>query len=171
LPPVSSGPGFEIVPLAVDEVDRVELLWKAMVAHHREAVGEVWPVRDAEDAWRRRRSQYLEWVAGEGTMLAAVPAGDPAGPPLGYAMLMPSPVGATWDLGERIGEVESLSVAPEARGRGLGSALLEAARQHFVAAGFEFWSVAVVEENRGAVALYERAGFEPYYRQMLGRLS
>ena len=81
---------------------------------------------------------------------------------------MPSPVGATWDLGERIGEVESLSVAPEARGHGVGSALLEAARERFIAQGLEYWSVAVVEENRGAVALYERAGFGPYYRQLLG---
>ena len=106
-----------------------------MVAHHRETVGEVWPVRDEGAAWQRRRAEYLEWVAGEGTMLAAVPAGDPAAAPLGYAVLMPSPVGATWDLGERIGEVESLSVAPEARGRGVGSALLDAAREHFLAAG------------------------------------
>jgi ribosomal protein S18 acetylase RimI-like enzyme len=167
---VSEEPGFEIVPLAVDEVDRVEELWKAMVEHHRAVVGETWPVRDAGAAWRIRRAEYLEWVAGEGTMLAALPAGEPGAPPLGYAMLMPAAVGATWDLGERIGEVESLSVAPAARGRGIGRALVEAAREHFAAQGMEFWSVAVVEANAGAVSLYERAGFRPYYRQLLGRI-
>jgi ribosomal protein S18 acetylase RimI-like enzyme len=168
---VSAARPFEIVSFTVDEVDRVEALWKEMVEHHREIVGETWPVRDAEEAWQRRRAEYLQWVAGEGTMLAAVPAGDPAAEPLGYAMLLAEGVGATWDLGERVGEIESLSVAPDARGQGVGRALIEAAREHFAALGFEYWGVAVVEENAGATALYERAGFNPFYRHLRGRVD
>jgi ribosomal protein S18 acetylase RimI-like enzyme len=163
---------FEITALTLAEVDRVEPLWKAMVAHHREVLDGAWPIRDEQGAWERRRAEYVDWLSsGEGTMLAAVPAGDPDGPPLGYAVLLPSPVGPTWDLGERVGEIESLSVAPEARGGGVGSALIEAGREHFRQRGFSFWSVAVVEANRGAAELYERAGFGPYYRQLLGRLD
>lgn len=165
-------PAFEIVALGVEEVDRVEPLWKAMVAHHREVVGGAWPVRDERGAWERRRAQYVEWLSsGEGTMLAALPATDPGATPLGYAALMPSPAGATWELGERVGEVESLAVAPAARGQGVGTALLEAARERFRAQGLEYWSVAVVEANEGAVRMYERAGFGPYYRSLLGRLD
>ncbi len=154
------------------EVDRVEFLWKAMVAHHRAVVGDSWPVRDEQGAWERRRAEYVDWLSsGEGRMLAALPTGDPDGAPLGYAVLLPNPVGATWDLGEQVGEIESLSVAPEARGRGVGTALLGAAREHFREQGIEFWSVAVVEANEGAVKLYERAGFGPYYRHLLGRIG
>ncbi|HEY1854760.1 MAG TPA: GNAT family N-acetyltransferase [Solirubrobacterales bacterium] len=142
-----------------------------MVAHHREVVDGAFPVRDEEGAWRLRRAEYVEWLAsGDGTMLAAVPAADPGGPPLGYAMLMPNPVGATWELGDRVGEVESLAVLPEARGLGVGTALLDAARERFREQGFEWWSVAVIEANEGAARLYERAGFGPYYRSMLGRI-
>lgn len=143
-----------------------------MVSHHREVLHGAWPVRSEEDAWERRRAQYVDWLSsGEGTMLAALASGEPEGAPLGYAMLMPSAVGATWDLGERVGEVESLSVAAEARGRGVGTALLDAARERFREQGMDFWSVGVVEANAGAVSLYERAGFGPYYRQLLGRIE
>lgn len=169
---MSAAPEFEITALTLADVDRVEPLWKAMVAHHREVVDGAWPVRDEQSAWERRRAEYVDWLSsGEGTMLAAVAAADKEGPPLGYAMLLPNPVGATWDLGERVGEVESLSVDPTARGGGVGSALLDVAREHFRAAGIEFWSVAVVEANEGAVELYERAGFEPYYRNLLARVD
>lgn len=143
-----------------------------MVAHHRAVVGGAWPVRDEQGAWERRRAEYVDWLSsGEGTMLAALPAGDPEAAPLGYAMLLPNPVGATWDLGARVGEIESLSVAPAARGRGVGTALLDAARERFRAQGIEFWSVAVVEANEGAVRLYERARFASYYRHLLGRID
>jgi ribosomal protein S18 acetylase RimI-like enzyme len=167
-----SPPAFEITTLTLAEVDRVEPLWKAMVAHHRDVVGDAWPVRDEQAAWERRRAEYVEWLSsGEGTMLAAVAADNPAATPLGYAVLLPSPVGATWDLGERVGEIESLSVAPEARGQGVGTALLDAARERFRQQGMEFWSVAVVEANEAAVRMYERAGFGPYYRNLLGRIE
>lgn len=168
---MSDAPEFEIVDLTLAEVDRVEPLWKAMVAHHREVVGDSWPVRDEEAAWALRRDDYVEWLAGDGLMLAAVPRDDPAATPLGYAMLLPGPAGATWDLGDQVGEIESLAVAPEARGHGVGTALVEAARERFRSQGLEFWSVAVVEANEGAVQLYERAGFGSYYRHLLGRLS
>jgi ribosomal protein S18 acetylase RimI-like enzyme len=165
-------PQIEIVELTLAEVDRVELLWKSMVAHHREVVAGAFPVRDEEAAWQLRRAEYVDWLSsGDGTMLAAVPAGETGAAPLGYAALMPNPVGPTWDLGGQVGEIESLVVAPEARGRGIGTALIEAARERFRARGLAYWSVAVVEANAGAVELYERAGFNPYYRQLLGRLD
>lgn len=169
---MSPSPELEIAELTLAEVDRVESLWKAMVIHHREVVDGAWPVRDEQGAWELRRAEYVDWLSsGDGTMLAALPAGEPDREPLGYAALLSSPAGATWDLGERVGEIESLSVAPEARGRGVGTALLDAAREHFRAQGIEFWSVAVVEVNAGAAELYERTGFGPYYRNLLGRID
>jgi ribosomal protein S18 acetylase RimI-like enzyme len=169
---MSDAPGFEIVDLTLAEVDRVEPLWKSMVAHHREVVDGAFPVRDEEAAWQLRRAEYVDWLSsGDGTMLAALPAGEPGAEPLGYAALLPNPVGATWDLGGQVGEIESLVVAPAARGRGIGTALIEAARERFRAQGLEYWSVAVVEANEGAAELYERAGFRGYYRHLLGRLE
>jgi ribosomal protein S18 acetylase RimI-like enzyme len=55
--------------------------------------------------------------------------------------------------------------------RGQSVSLLDACRSELVSRRIAYWSVAVVEANAGAVRLYEREGFRPYYRLMLGRLE
>jgi ribosomal protein S18 acetylase RimI-like enzyme len=165
-----------IVDLGANEVDRVEHLWKAMVAHHREVAGGEWPVRSEGEAWRLRRQEYVEWLAGEeegeeARMLAAVRREDPDGAPDGYAVLTIGRPGATWEIGERAGELESLAVAADARGQGIGTFLIDACRQLLRAEGIDYWAVAVVEANEGATALYEHAGFRPFYRSMLAEID
>jgi ribosomal-protein-alanine N-acetyltransferase len=56
-------------------------------------------------------------------------------------------------------EVLTLAVRPEARGRGLGRALIEAALAHARAAGASGMFLEVAADNAPALALYERAGF------------
>jgi ribosomal protein S18 acetylase RimI-like enzyme len=165
-----------IVPLGVKEVDRVEHLWKAMVAHHRRVGDGDWPVRSDEDAWSVRRKEYVEWLGGEAEgeearMLAAVRRDDPTGAPDGYAVLTIGRPGATWELGERTGELESLAVADEVRGQGIGTLLIDACRELLRAEGVAYWAVAVVEANEEATALYERAGFRPCYRNLLAEID
>ncbi|HKF82067.1 MAG TPA: GNAT family N-acetyltransferase [Solirubrobacterales bacterium] len=163
--------GYEVVELARDEIDRVAPLFEGLVEFHREVVEGAWPVRDQEAAWAIRRRQYEQWL-GEGSarMLVAVPAGDPAAAPLGYAVLSVKPSMASWDVGERVGEIETLAVAEEARGAGIGTMLIEACRARLRADGVSHWAVGVVEANRDATRLYERAGFRPYYRELLGEV-
>lgn len=127
-----------------------------------------WPVRIPDEAWALRRAQYLEWL-GEGSarMFAAVPT---AREPLGYAVLSVKPAMASWDVGSRVGELETLAVAAAARGRGIGTMLIEACREKLRAEGIRHWAVGVVEANEAAIHLYERFGFRPYYREMLGEV-
>jgi ribosomal protein S18 acetylase RimI-like enzyme len=159
-----------VVEAGVAEVDRLEPLWRSMVEHHRALGGHEWPVRDAGEAWVLRRIQYVDWLRdGSATLFTA--AGDPSGELVGYAMLRFTPAGPTWDLGPETGEVESLAVLESARGAGVGSALLSACRAALRERGVEYWSVSVVEANAAAVRLYEREGFRPFYRHLLGRLD
>jgi len=154
----------------IEAVDLLEPLWISMVEHHREFTAHEWPVRDAGEAWALRRRQYLDWLSnGTGTLFTA--AVQPSPELVGYALLRVTPPGPTWALGSETGEVEPLAVLKSARGAGIGAALLSACRQALEKRGIGFWSVAVVESNAGAVRLYEREGFRPYYRQMLGRLD
>jgi ribosomal protein S18 acetylase RimI-like enzyme len=147
------------------ELDRVEPLFRGMVEHHRVVAGMEWPVRESGEAWRRRREQYAGWLAGDGFwLLLAVDETDAA---LGYAALKVVESGPTWDLGERIAELESLAVAEEARGSGVGAELMRQCRELLRAAGISYWDVGVVESNAGAVRFYEREGFRRYYRYML----
>ena len=160
-----------IVELRVGEVDRVAPLFKQLVEFHREVIDGAWPVRGADAAWAHRRGQYLEWLGdGSARMLAAVPAEDESAQPLGYAVLAIKPSMASWDVDERVGELETLAVAEAARGRGIGSALVEACRELLREEGITNWAVAVVEANADATRLYEREGFRPFYRQMLGEV-
>jgi ribosomal protein S18 acetylase RimI-like enzyme len=55
----------------------------------------------------------------------------------------------------------SLWVAPEARGRGVGQALINTVIQWARDAGYQTLRLEVGDRNRGAVDLYDRMGFKP----------
>jgi ribosomal protein S18 acetylase RimI-like enzyme len=155
---------------ALGDVEQLRPLWVSMVEHHREVSGRAWPVRNADDAWRRRREEYVAWL-GDGTGTLFLAGARDGRALLGYALLKVHAPGATWDLGDEVGELESLAVLPEARGAGVGTDLIGACREELRRRGIEYWAVAYVEANLGAQRLYEREGFRSYYRNMLGRVD
>lgn len=69
------------------------------------------------------------------------------------------------------GDILNIGVEPSARGRGIGSALLQAAVEHFEAAGGKQLFLEVRASNTAAKALYEKFGFTQlsvrrgYYQQ------
>jgi len=79
----------------------------------------------------------------------------------------------TWQTGERIAEIESLSVAPDARGTGIGSALLDHVDEELRSAAIDDVLVGAFVSNTDAIRLYERRGFLPawMYLQRLGGRS
>jgi ribosomal protein S18 acetylase RimI-like enzyme len=80
------------------------------------------------------------------------------------------PVGAAWFrlfeqavpgygfVDERTPEL-AVAVVPNARGKGVGSALLETLLERARTDGYEAVSLSVDRENEGAIALYEQFGF------------
>ena len=154
-----------------EDVDRVADLWKAMLAHHADIAGGEWPVRAADESWTRRRATYDQWLAnGNGMLLLAVAEDAPESEPDGYAAVQIHPPGATFDLGQ-LGELDSLAVAPHARGTGIGTLLIDAARDALRRRGVVYWKVGVVEGNDGAMRLYEREGFRPFWRALVARIE
>jgi ribosomal protein S18 acetylase RimI-like enzyme len=160
-----------VIEEGVEGVGLVEGLWKEMVGHHRELTGGTYPVRDTETAWRRRREQYVDWLdSGEGR-LYLVPGEGAEGAPLGYAFLRVGASGPTWNLGDRVGDLESLSVTAAARGLGVGTLLIDHCRERLREMGAGWWSVSVVSANAGAIDLYEREGFRDFWRTMVAPLD
>ena len=157
-----------VVDGGTGDLDDVGVLFREMVAHHRHVVADAWPVRAAEDAWTRRRREYEAWLPDGARLLLARTDGDPHA--VGYAMVRVHEAGATWNIGDRVCELESLSVSERVRGQGVGTVLLDAARGVCREAGVSHWLVAVVEANADAIRFYERAGFRPYYRNLLAEL-
>jgi GNAT superfamily N-acetyltransferase len=149
-------------------LDQVEPLWLSLLSTHAELTGDRLPIRPSRQSWSMRSEQYRGWLAdGSGTFLLARDESQTA---VGYAFLRWHDSGPTWDLGPAVGEIESLAVAPPARGSGTGTALVEAGRELLRERGIEYWCVDVVETNP-AQRVYERAGFEPNYRKMFGRVD
>jgi GNAT superfamily N-acetyltransferase len=147
----------------IERIDELEPLWRALREHHAVVGATVAPVRAADDSWLRRRADYVRWLSdGSGTLLIAED-----GAALGYAMLRVFDGPPTWAIGDQIAEVETLSVLPSARGRGIGHALIAVARDVAVSKNAATLSVAFVHTNSNAKRFYEREGFRPFYLSML----
>jgi ribosomal protein S18 acetylase RimI-like enzyme len=119
-------------------------------------------VTDAQ-TWEERRALYAELMEKPETVLLLAVDDDAA---IGYTLGHVLDVGETWipdtwRTGPRIAEIESLSVLPEHRGRGVGSALMDALEREFQALGISDVIVGALPGNEPAVELYRRRGFRP----------
>jgi ribosomal protein S18 acetylase RimI-like enzyme len=83
-------------------------------------------------------------------------AEGPSGECVGFVQLFPS---FTSVEARRLWVLNDLYVAPEARGHGVGRALMEAARRHAVATGAKRLTLETMEHNRAAWTLYESLGY------------
>jgi ribosomal protein S18 acetylase RimI-like enzyme len=141
------------------ELDAVEPLWNALQAHHSEitpALSERTPKRDAGDAWRLRRAKYERWLKDPDTFFVVAEAD---GTPVGYAFVTVGPGYASWETGERLAELETLSVLPERRGGGIGSALIDAVWDRLAQLGVEDMQITTTTTNVDSHRFYERQGF------------
>lgn len=144
---------------SVDEIDAVEPLWNALQRHHVRVTPELdpqTPKRDLADAWRLRRSKYVRWLGDPEAFF--VIAEDESGP-VGYAFVTVGPGYASWKTGERAGELETLSVLSEHRGRGVGAELLEAAWHRLDELGIDDMAITTTKTNVDSHRFYEREGF------------
>jgi ribosomal protein S18 acetylase RimI-like enzyme len=67
---------------------------------------------------------------------------------------------------DRLLEVETVTVLPEARGAGIGTALMDAIEARARELGIGYLSLSVRTANEGARRLYERRGFRSLYETM-----
>ncbi len=141
------------------DVDRLQPLWRALREHHV-TLPAMPPVRSPEDSWEFRKGQYLDWLSRDGHFLLVAERG---GELIGYAVMSLGEGAATWDLGERTAEIETLSVLESERGNGVGAALTQAAAGVANQAGANTVLVGVAHSNEDAIRFYEREGFKPFY--------
>jgi ribosomal protein S18 acetylase RimI-like enzyme len=152
-----------VVRAGEERIPELQPLWEALELHHAE-LPDVPPVRPLAESWQRRRDQYREWLAdGSGRLFVA----EDDGRAVGYLMLTIGGKPATWDVGEHAAEVETMSVLPDARSRGVGAALMDAALRHAEDEGVRAVGVGVVHSNEAGIRFYDRAGFKQFYVQLL----
>ena len=148
----------EIAVAGEERVDELEPLWIELHRHHRRVAAQ--PVVDDDaESWARRRSWYLDMLSGGDDLVLIA---ERAGRPVGYAFVhMHAGPDDTWPVGRRWAEVVSLSVLPDERGAGIGTALLDAVDRELAARDVPDLQVAVMAGNADALRLYERRGLRP----------
>ena len=151
--------------IGLGEVDRLAPLWESLRRHHVSIVPELAQQPPAR-SWEIRRALY-DQVLSDSDAFALVAVQE--GVDVGYALVaLHDGPDDTWVTGDRIAEVETLAVIPEARGRGVGTALLDRVDAELDALGVRDLRLAVVPTNVDAVRFYERRGLVPFLT-VLGR--
>jgi len=146
-----------------DTLDELEPLWLSLYDHHRSV--HRGPFRDRSDSWVHRRRQYEQLLAVPAAF--AVLARSTARL-VGYAMVsMHDGPDDTWPTGDRYAEVETLVVAPEARGAGLGTAMLDTVDDELARLEVHCVAIGVMAGNDDAARLYERRGLRPMVMKMM----
>jgi ribosomal protein S18 acetylase RimI-like enzyme len=148
--------GISIELAGADRVDEVRDLWLELHRHHRAVVGAIPLVADDEQSWLRRRALYLDRLQpGTGFLIIATQGAGV----VGYAFVcVEDGPDDTFPVGDRYAELYSLSVAPELRGRGIGTRLLDFVDDELAQRSIHDLKVAVMTGNEDAKRLYERRG-------------
>ena len=164
-PPRPAGPGIVVDPVAPGEIDGLRDLWLELHHHHQAVSPHLAPFIADGESWEIVRGLFAA-AADEGQLLRVGPAAAPAALAY-YGVTRDDPLWLdTWQTGRDVAEVHMLVVAGHARGRGLGSAVLDAVDARLAADGVVDQVVGAIEPNRDAIRLYERRGFRPAWLQL-----
>jgi GNAT superfamily N-acetyltransferase len=157
-----------------DDIPRLEPLWVAVHHQHAASMPELAPYVSDAETWRERRALYTELFRKPDTFLLLASLANEL---IGYALVHVTPssetwIADTWATGDRIAELESISVLPEHRGKGIGSLLMNECHREIDGLGVTDVIVGLLPGNDGARRLYERHGYRPtwlYLSRFAGR--
>jgi ribosomal protein S18 acetylase RimI-like enzyme len=157
-----------IIRGGLEHLDEVGPLWQALHEHHAAVTPPLarLPMRDSAESWHRRRVSYAKWLEEPGTLLLLARA--TSADTIGYAFVRERGPSEGWQTRERCAELETLSVRPDHRSRGVGSMLLDKIYAHLRTEGILELYVEVAEGNDDARRLYERRGFAPWIVTLVG---
>lgn len=153
--------------LTASDVDRLRPLRLQLQEHHRQLgsrLEAIAPMRAPEDTWGVRRELYVEWLRSPLTRPFTVEDG---GRLLGYAMVRVTESSGSWQWGDRVGILETLVVDEDARGAGIGQALVSAARDHLAGHGVQVMNISVFVGNDAALRFYEREGATAFVQSVV----
>ncbi|TDQ53413.1 GNAT family N-acetyltransferase [Actinorugispora endophytica] len=154
------------------EVEELAELWGALHRHHTMIASHLDDLISSvgvDESWRRRRQRYLEWMSDPDT-IALVAEND--GEDAGYAMVtVRADHQGSWDRGERVAVVQTLSVHPDYSVSQVGGGLLDEVRRQLGAIGVRDMELPAVAGNAEAIRFYEEQGFRPFVTTMVSRIG
>ena len=159
-------PCAEHVRVAVVDAERWDDcrdLWLALRDHSADTEPQLGPRRSDDESWAMASGQWGAKLAAPGAFLVVAESrSDVHGVPLGCALVTVADGSPSWPTPDRLGYVEVLSVAPEARGRGIGTRLMQVVVTELERNGIGEVRLLVTANNIRAQAFYRAAGFEPF---------
>jgi GNAT superfamily N-acetyltransferase len=167
---VAQNGGIVIRQGGPERIPDLQPLWESLhehhaaVAPHLQAIG---PVRASQQSWDVRRALYEEWLA-EPEAFVLVAEDDSR--PVAYALVHMGGPEETWTTGDRVAELETLTVLPEYRSHGLGMRLMEAVHDELRQRGVGQMAVGVIATNDDAIRFYERLDLHPFVVVYIGNV-
>jgi ribosomal protein S18 acetylase RimI-like enzyme len=144
-----------ITAIGAERLSELEPLWRSLHRHHR-SVADLPVLADDDLSWQRRRDGYRALLETPGAFILLATVAEQ---PVGYAVVeIRAGDDDTWPVGAHRAELISLAVAVDARGRGIGSALMDAVDAELDRRGVRDLEVAVMAGNDRARRFYERRG-------------
>jgi ribosomal protein S18 acetylase RimI-like enzyme len=141
-----------------DRLAELEPLFLALHRHHSRVTDLPLTAPPAR-AWAERRASYERHLADGNAMLHVAEHDHTL---VGYAFtIIHDATDDTFPLAPRFAELYTLSVAPAARGKGVGSLLLDALERDLDALAVSAIQVAVMARNTDAIRFYQRRGLIP----------
>jgi ribosomal protein S18 acetylase RimI-like enzyme len=148
-------------------LDRLRPLWLYLHQHHQIIAPSLGPYVDDDTSWTMRRRFYVDCLSHKGSFALLAYSEEDL---VGYALVRVEPTSTmwsdTWVTGDRTAELETLVVAPDQRGRGVGALLLDRIESELGRMGIKDVLVGVLPANTEVLALYHRRGFEPTWLVM-----
>jgi ribosomal protein S18 acetylase RimI-like enzyme len=162
-----------VVSLAMDRLDDLQPLWRALYEHHIALAPHLRDrARPFQRAWEARRRIEAEWLAREPDSF--VLAAREVDRYVGYAFVRVrsgADFAASWSASDPLAELVILVVLPEARGLGVGSALLDAVEARLRELQIEDMLIGVITTNTDAMRLYQRRGALPFLTHFVQRVD
>jgi ribosomal protein S18 acetylase RimI-like enzyme len=157
-------PPVRIRPAVRRDYDQICELYEELDAFHRQARPDLFdrpssPPRDKATIFGLIADSSSEILVAQDTMSERI---------LGFAVLMIRDLPpSTVCYARRFVEIDKLAVRLEARGGGIGRALVTEAFAWAEDRKIRHLEVAVNDFNTGAIALYQSSGFDPVIRRMM----
>ena len=157
-----SGPGFTVRSATLEDEPAMLEIQQASAVHHATIDPDRWRAPSMEAAARSRRrwhaigprSQGIVAVADDGTVVGMI------------ELWLKRPRDPDSARIPRVQADFGIAVAPAWRGRGVGTALLQAAETWASAQGVERMALDLDAANEGALRLYERLGYTVHALEM-----
>jgi ribosomal protein S18 acetylase RimI-like enzyme len=152
-----------------ERIDDIEHLTRSLHEHHLTvdpAIPEI-PPRDVDTWWEVRSDRYAAWLEEPGSFLLIA---EDDGEVTGYAVVTFHARDDSHSTGDRFAELQSLVIARDHRGGGIGTSLLHEVYRQVRSRGVEEMVIGVLATNERAQRLYEREGFRPWVLLNLGKV-